>query len=470
MEQREKDASVRAPPRNFHHARRWRFDFEGNGVATLRYNWENGSRGVTKVKMGGTTARSVRRFLVHIRSLGRLLTLVSMALSILAVAVLASGCEEDQRAIPPGVVRQSPTAIPDQEVSDSQGMGGIRDDDATGMTLPNALWVYFTHGGDVWRLPINGDPEPVIQTQSVVAVSPSALGDRLAAITVQPGDESDEERTVFSILDPDGSVALEIENVQEHLDEFDLDWIEDLALAPAGDVLALSHSSGAISVITMTGEIQVVIAPESGPQPGTLQWSADGNFLAYLDPWMPNQPSSLYVAVPESGVRQVMAHAARNQYGVISAAWVPGTTYLAYVASSGSTIPHGGDLFLVDILDGERTLLLSSGSFAPVAGLVDIAVSPHGRQLAATIYVPGDQRPAFHSLYLIDTITGEREIVPVERNHAVTDLWWLGGKLVYRAIDEPRTARPGLYTGLEAYILVEYDPETGETRQRHAYP
>lgn len=60
--------------------------------------------------------------------------------------------------------------------------------------------------------------------------------------------------------------------------------------------------------------------------------------------------------------------------------------------------------------------------------------------------------------------------VPTERGEAVTDLWWVDSRLVFRAVDESRLVHAGIYTGTEPFALYEVDPATLQVRERHRGP
>jgi hypothetical protein len=214
--------------------------------------------------------------------------------------------------------------------------------------------------------------------------------------------------------------------------------------------------------LPLDGEVVQLLEPNPDQNPGRLEWSSDGQFIAYLDPWLPSEPSSLYVMQPESGIRQVLVRSSEDGHGVTRAQWIPGTSSIVFAKTSSSTIAVGGDLFLIDAMSGEQQLLVPAGQFAPVAGAVDIAVSPGGDKVALTVFVPGAERPQFAGVWIVGLVSEEMTHVPVDVGDSVTDLWWLGDNLLLRAIENPRSKLPGLYTGLEEFTLLEYDLETGE--------
>jgi hypothetical protein len=390
---------------------------------------------------------------------------------LIILTLLLSACDEDERrAVAPGAVSDRATAVADDDDEDPveapRTQGSPLENGVLGIALPRAERVYFARGGEVWQIPVEGDPAPVLSDAGVAGFSPSATGHRLAVLERELRDDDEREHTMLSLVLPGGFPMFELSENDDFVDVDGLSLIDSIALTPAGNTLAMTHQNGAMTMVTFDGNAQQLIDPELGRNPGRLEWSSDGRFIAYLDPWLPNEPSGLYVLVPETGVRQVLVSSPEEGTGVGRAKWIPGTSHLVYTRSSGSTIPHGGDVFVVDALTGEQQLLLSSGEIAPVAGAVDLAVSPDGEIAALTAFIPGDEYPAFAGLWTIDLLTGDLERVPVEGGHSVTDIWWLGDNLLYRVIDEPRSKLPGIYTGLEDFRLLEYDPRTSRTTER----
>jgi hypothetical protein len=398
---------------------------------------------------------------------------IAMLLATLFAASLLAGCDEEvQRAISPGGVSDHTDDAAEQN---DEGQGAVIEstDDASlaiGQRLLTAAErVYLAYGGDIWRIGPVGSPLPVVEDLEVVGFSANARGDRLALLHVErAGDDEDgEERRVLSIVQPESGARHDVTPIVEAAFDADLGQIESISSSPDGTALAFAYQSGAITVAGLDGTVRTVVGSRDGRSPATIRWSADGIFLLYLDPGLPAEPSELWIASTEQDLRQVLVDPESDTSGVVDAVWIPGTTKIAYVVASSGTIRHGGDLFLIDILSGERELLISAGQFAPVAGVVDIAISPGGDRLAFTAYVPGNPYPEFSGLWMIDLEKRSGIEIELDDGGTVTDLWWLGEDLLFRAIDEPRTSLPGTYTGLESFKIYEYNPMTRVLRERY---
>jgi hypothetical protein len=384
---------------------------------------------------------------------------------------LLTACEEEPGAVPPSSVRDVATFVADSDdaATDSDGETGIRelgDFHLSTDTLSPADRVYFVYGDDLWQIKDDGDIGIVAEDLTIVSYSASATGDRLAILFLER-DESDREEPGITILESDGEVLFSLSDFDGEFDLNQMSPIQSIAMSPAGESMALTHQNGAMTLVTLEGELKQLLPPSIEHQPGRLAWSVDGQFLIYLDPWMPDEPSSLFVMVPGRDIRQELVQATSDGEGVVRARWIPGSTYVAVIRASGSTISHGGDLFLVDVETGRQELLMSSGEIAPVAGLVDIAPSPDGEWLAATAFVPGDDYPRFAGLWMINLRSGLSSEIEAVGNGVVTDLWWLGDNLLVRTVDEPRTSLPGTYTGREDFRLLEIDPDNGRVTERY---
>ncbi|MEX2426388.1 MAG: hypothetical protein WD401_06455 [Thermomicrobiaceae bacterium] len=373
--------------------------------------------------------------------------------------------------MPPSAAQRFSTPVPGDsngEADVETGFTGLVSGAFTTETLPAAERIYYPDGGDLWQISETGAPELVTGTRTIASFSSSANGHRLAVLTVEPGEDSGQEQSRLSVVGSDGEVLFDPDDMEAGVRLEDSSPVESVSMSPSGDVLSVTHQSGAMTLLTLDGDSDQLMPPSLEHRPGRISWSADEQFIAFLDPWLPDEPSSLRVMVLGEDEVQTVVEPSPDGHGVVRAKWIPGTPYLVVIRESGSTISHGGNLFLIDIDTGRQELLMSSGEIAPVAGIVDVVPSPDGEWLAATGYVPGDEYPEFAGLWLINLESGLRISVALENDFSVTDMWWLDDQLLVRVIDDPRTSLPGTYTGREDFALLEIDPATGGSSERYS--
>ncbi|TVR73904.1 MAG: hypothetical protein EA415_06685 [Sphaerobacteraceae bacterium] len=394
---------------------------------------------------------------------------VGLFLAPLAGLVMLAACLDDPGAPPPGAFTSStPTPSENGAGFDDQpdGYSGLGDFEFSTDSLPPAERIYFAYGEDIWQIDQSGDVSEVTSDLQVAGFSSSASGDLLAVLHLER--DGDDEAIELSVFDDDAEEIFSLDSIPTEYDIRQIGSIDSVVISPTGSSLAVTFQNGAMSLVSLDGEVRQLLQPSGAIQPGRLSWSSDGQFLAYLDPWMSGEQSSLYVQVTARDLREPLADAGESAQGILRARWVPGSPYVVFVKSSGSTISNGGDLFMVDAESGRQELLMSAGEIAPVAGIVDIAPSPDGEWLAATGFVPGDDHPAFAGLWIKNLQSGLRTEIDLDSSDPVTDLWWFGDELLVRTIDEPRTSLPGTYTGREGFRLLQIDPESGDVSERFA--
>lgn len=386
-----------------------------------------------------------------------------------AVLMILTACLDDSDIPTPGTLStSSPTPTGDQSALGDQSdeYRGLGDFEFSTEPLTPADRIYFSYGDEIWSINMDGDIESIATDLQIAGYSASASGERLAILHLDR--DGDEETFEVSVFDDDAQEIFTLDSVPSEYDIRQIGEINSVTLNPGGTSLAVTFQNGAMSLVSLDGDVRQLLQPSSSSSPGRLEWSSDGQFLTYLDPWMPGEQSSLYVHVQARDLRERLADPGDDAQGVLRARWVPGTPYVVFVKSSGSTISHGGDMFIVNAETGRQELLMSAGEIAPVAGVVGIAPSPDGEWLASTGFVPGDVYPAFAGLWITNLQSGLRTEVDMDSSDPVTDLWWLGDKLLVRTIDQSLTSLPGTYTGREGFRLLEIDPASGVSTERFA--
>lgn len=385
-------------------------------------------------------------------------------LALLTALWLPVGCADVEQAAQPGsdllatAAAISPQGTPATPVASPLGLPT-----AVVLQVASARRVFFTRGGDLWQLPPEGSATPIITGRNLLAFAASPDGERVAVVSeadIGVGGQANEE---FAVVAADGTPVLRtlIPSVGSARET-----VRSIAWTADGRAVAMARADGSITLVGDDGTMRLLVPPQPGHAPGALAWSPSGRTLAYLDPTGASAPASLHAVSIEGGADRVLVRGSARG-AVLAAAWLPDGGSLAFVLSTTGMVEGSGDIFTIDPDGGAPTLLVSASQFAPVAGVAGLAVSPSGQYLAFTVAVPGPEHAAFQSLRLLDRASGKVVEVPVRRDQTVVDLWWVGNQLVYRTIEDANVVVPGVYSGTEPFILLQFDPSTGEIQQRY---
>lgn len=378
----------------------------------------------------------------------------------LLVAVATSCTEDlDQRAVQPGAVSGTPTELPDV------GVGGLRTPDTSinpsnerdlGLATGRQRF-YFINGSDLWQQPVDNLAAPVVTGRDILAFSSSPDGEQVAIVY-----QSENAENHFAVINADSTQALELKPQSSDAGAVNpLDRIRTIAWSPEGLAIAVAQQDGSVYVVSADGTVRTLVAPGHAQSPAQLSWSPDGQFLAFLDPALPNEPTRLFIVPADGGPVRELVTTDDATSAVQAMSWLPGRAAIAYVRRSAASIEAGGDLFAVDTASGAQQLLVPSTQFAPVAGVLDLSASPDGQYLAWTVYVPGEHFAVFQSLWLMNLDTEEVIEVPTNTGEAITDLWWADHQLFFRSIPHDQMTIPSVYTGTESFQIYARLPETG---------
>jgi dipeptidyl aminopeptidase/acylaminoacyl peptidase len=223
------------------------------------------------------------------------------------------------------------------------------------------------------------------------------------------------------------------EDVEGDLSAMSVTW------SPQGDLLLVTFTEAGILAIPVDGDPSVHVPGDTAANFAGAAWSPAGDALAFM----------AAAADADEGARQLMVApvtdgavdpatfvvASRAGDGVSAFSWLPDGSGLVYAESGAVGGTAGGDLFTVQSDGSEPRLIASAGRAAPVAQIVDFAVSPDGSSLAYTIATPdaNGERLVFHSLW-VRALDGNATVpVPIPGNEAVTQLWWTAEGLVWRS-------------------------------------
>ncbi len=405
------------------------------------------------------------------------LSLGSVALLLTATFALGACTDPtDQRAIQPGQVAaglapaQSPDSTRTQATSASSVTSSLfaTPTNVSGVPSPFTRLVYFTHGGDIWQIPVDGgDPSPVLTGHRILAFAPSPDGQQVAVIYVS-SDSGQEHLADFqadgtSIVD----VPLSVPTDDKHSSGGD---IHSIAWSPTGDQVAVARQDGSISVVTQSGTVTQIVAPDSKHFPGALSISPNGQNLLYLDPALPGRPTSLFTVPLRGGTSRRLVDGTGPSHPVLAATWLPNSGRIAYIQAVASSPAGTGDVFTVDSGTAKSDLTVPSAQFAPVAGIGDFAFSGDGHWIAFTLYVPNDTGSRFQGLWLMNLESNATRQVSVEAGQAVSDLWWGQRTLLYRTIEVDHVSSPEHYAGIGSFSLYSVKPDGQPPVLRHYVP
>jgi hypothetical protein len=337
---------------------------------------------------------------------------------------------------------------------------------APGPTFPAPERIYFEVGTDLWQYPPGGPATQVTRDLRIGPYAPSPDGQRVAIVAYST--RGTEQLAEVRIIGPSGVANQTIsEPVSTPPAIVDLAWSWD------GAAIAAAYDDGTIEIVPVPGNTgatgpfasELPDEPAAGRIVTDLTWAPTGAGLAYIA-YQGRGPRSLLIAPRDGTAFPVVDGDGAQSRSVRAFAWLPGRGRIAYVDDVSTSASAPGSIFTIAPDRSARELLLSSGRFAPVAGIVDLSASPDGQKLALSVFTPdAGGRLSFHSLWLLTIDTGELARVPVGIAYRVTDLWWLSTGLVWRGVERsaPTTGDGSTYTGSEPFVLGLFDPATGQT-------
>lgn len=330
---------------------------------------------------------------------------------------------------------------------------------------------YFSDETELWTISADGDdPHALLQLNPEqgeirsTAQAPGVAGDEIAALIVRKDEGEETARLIF--LNGDGDVTRRVDRLER---VFGKDAQGDLTAtsvtwSPQGDLLLVTFTEGGIVVIPVDGEPSVLVPGDAARHFDRAAWSPAGDAIAFV------------ASVADAGedVRQLVVApvvdgavdpagfvvASRAGDGVSGFSWLPDGSGLVYTESSAIGDTAGGDLFSVQSDGSDPRLIASAGRAAPVAQIVDFAVSPDGGSLAYTIATPDatGERLVFHSLW-VRALDGTATVpVPIPGDEAVTQLWWTAEGLVWRS--QPLAFDDATPAADPAFALERLDPQS----------
>lgn len=377
-------------------------------------------------------------------------------LALLALAALV-GCADDSDRrfandpIPAeDVAGATPAAAVEQEPTPTQSASRPQASPQTLLVARGAPdRLFFLQGNQVWSVSSDGSRARLILdpgSARVVALASSPAANEVAVL-LREDDGPDGGALV--ILDADGRELRRWDGLEapaddatgsaviSGLDEPTLDW------SPQGDQL-LAVTGGRLWAIPLPDGEPAPLALDERLTPAAAAWSPAGGAVAFIASNRSDTPDgALYVASTGAPSLDPVAVAPRqpgSADSVADLAWRPDGSGILFTASGAPAgAGTGRDLFSISAGGEDLTLVASAGRLAPAARVVGVAPSPDGRAVAYTIWAPGGQDLAFHSLWVQPLAGGPGYQVPVPAGQTVTDAWWTNRGLVWRTVEGSST-------------------------------
>lgn len=370
-----------------------------------------------------------------------------MVAVLIVFALVACGEDAEQRRFAtdkqPTFAAASPTAratstsppsptVPPRVVSPEALVRTSGAPDTVYLAWDNAIWAVNIAERGSSRV-VSALPE----TQPVFAASPD--GKYIAILADMPDDAEGVALVVFE----GGTVRYRIDGIEQtftdvgpELVPVSLDWSSD------GNRILAGFLGGGLLDIPLDGEPSVLLGVKQLPWLVSARWSPQGDVVAYIAREGADGAGRLFVAKLRGGATDpVLLAPKRGATGqsVEALSWRPDAGTILYLQSSiGSTV-EGQDLFEISPVGEERRLIASAGRVAPVAGIVEFAVSPDGNAVAYSVHVPAPDGARFDSLWIgsIDAATAIE--VPLQRDVTVTEFRWSVSGLVIETINAPES-------------------------------
>jgi hypothetical protein len=268
--------------------------------------------------------------------------------------------------------------------------------------------VYLASGDGIWVISSNGGGNEVFVAPAgaeVQALDPSPSGDRVAILL----RESGATRAAFDVvvIGADGAVISRFDDLPPAVatpGPVDMSSRDLIDWSPQGGRLLVAYAGGVTFAVTLDSEEPaepLSLAPE-GTSLVDAAWSPTGEAIAFTTTRGDELERALWVHHVRSGTTERVVTADSGRF-VVEFAWLPdGMSLLFTEAGDLEGAVSGIDLWSVDADGGNRQLVASAGTVAPVARITEIHPSPDGRSVAYAVLVPGDRGPRVDSVWIRD--------------------------------------------------------------------
>jgi dipeptidyl aminopeptidase/acylaminoacyl peptidase len=293
--------------------------------------------------------------------------------------------------------------------------------------------VYLVNDGAVWSLTTGGDATRVLVTPEgarVVAISPSPSRAEVAVLLESDDPSAPRSEVVF--VGADSSIVQRVRSRSSLATPMAGDADEAVALdwSPQGDRILVGYRGGELFGLPVDGtaEAERLIAGGAGEVIDPT-WSPTGDRIAYIAT-DGDRRRALMILDTTSG-EEIEVVPPSGERAVVEFAWAPDGASLLFT-ESGTAVGavSGVDLWQVAAAGGDRELVASAGTVAPVARIANVRPSPDGRSVAYEVLVPGQAGPRVDSVWVRDLTTRQGFRLDLPPLSDVRDIWWVEGGLL----------------------------------------
>jgi hypothetical protein len=379
--------------------------------------------------------------------------LLVLSLSLLLVACaedvagpqFATGPRPTQTATPVVIsTREPPMATPHAALATPASIADLLNARGTVprvfLPVDNAIWSISSHG-EARRLFDAG------ASATLLAIAPSPGADQVAALVAN--NSRNLPRYEVLIIDVNGQISSRLENqIASPATPSPIDGeLASIDWSPQGDQILLAFRSGEVVVSSLKDPEQRILLDVRGDAAQIIEpaWSPTGESIAYIAVDTDRVRSLWAVALADQKAEVIVP--AANGHMPIDFAWMPDGVSLLFTEGGQPGGPNSGiDLWRVNAEGGDRRLIASAGTVAPVARVTEPRPSPDGRSVAYAVLVPGQSGPEVDSIWVRDLISNVGFRIEIPQLKAVNDFFWTDNGLLVAA-EAPRGV--GQSTALE---------------------
>jgi hypothetical protein len=278
--------------------------------------------------------------------------------------------------------------------------------------------------------------------RKISRISPSADGEQVAVLYTV-GTDADTQFDL-DVLSKTGEQVESWSNIESVLDRMEEPGKGRLALdwANRAGKIAVAFPDGGAIVIPPGDQPRVLLKRSQAPAPVTLQWSPEGDAIAFVSKSANGDGSYLSLASVEAlPVDPVRIAGAGGDRPIQSIVWMQdGSAVLVIQGSLSQRDQVGGDLIRIDRRTLKPTLITGASLFGPVAQIVAAAPSPDGQAIAYVTVDPKDGGGWLATVWVVNKNQPAQQRIPLEEDPPVADIGWTVSGLSVTLLEPDRVS------------------------------